>query len=33
LVGRDGTIPLRDLGIGLSMANLFLDIPDPPTVA
>ena len=33
LVGREGTIALLELGIELSMANVFLDIPDPPTVA
>jgi Uma2 family endonuclease len=33
LVGREGTIALRALGIELSMASIFLDIPDPPTVA
>ena len=33
LVGRDGTITLHALGIDLSMAAIFLDIPDPPAVA
>ena len=33
LAGREGTIALRGLGIEMSMANIFLDIPDPPTVA
>ena len=33
LAGRDGTITLRELGVELSMANIFLDIPDAPTVA
>jgi Uma2 family endonuclease len=33
MAGRDGTIPLRELGIELSMANIFLGIPDPPTDA
>ena len=29
--GREGTIPLAGLGIGLSMAAVFRGIPDAPT--
>ena len=30
LLGRDGTIALHALGVDISMANIFLNIPDPP---
>jgi Uma2 family endonuclease len=33
LAGRDGTIALGDLDIELSMAAIFRDIPDAPTLA
>jgi Uma2 family endonuclease len=32
LTGREGKIALGDLGIELAMADIFLDIPDPPTL-
>ena len=32
LAGREGNIALGTLGIELAMADIFLDIPDPPTL-
>jgi Uma2 family endonuclease len=32
LAGREGKIALGEFGIELAMADIFLDIPDPPTL-